>query len=111
MSAPQDEHQALVDALQSMQATSYGILAAFAFLFYDVVFTMDREVNQEGRAKSPTSGGKGGLYVADPVPDLGSSREKWSFPKIAYVCVRYYGIIYLAATTIISLITTKSVET
>lgn len=37
-----------------------------------------------------------GVYVARPVLDLGSSREKWSFPKVAYLCVRYYGVAYLA---------------
>ncbi|KAF8341150.1 hypothetical protein F5887DRAFT_1220091 [Amanita rubescens] len=77
MSVPPSEVQVLIDALQSMRATTYGIVAACAFLFYDVTLTMAREVRYIWRNK------------------------QWSFPKVAYISVRYYGMAYLVGGGII----------
>lgn len=123
MSVPPSEVQVLIDALQSMRATTYGIrmidaphscnvtthrrfhaVAACAFLFYDVALTMAREVNQDTAVQSmelmnlSRSRTSGGTEIFSGTPSFaqgGCRNQKWSFPKIAYISVRYYGIAYL----------------
>ncbi|KAK2459459.1 hypothetical protein APHAL10511_008519 [Amanita phalloides] len=88
MSVPSDDAQllqTLIDALRSTKMANYGVVSACAFLFYDVILALDREVK----------------YIW---------RGRWSFPKVAYILIRYYGAAYLAGFFLLSASVTNSVE-
>lgn len=88
MSAPSDDAllQILTRTLKLLQATNYAIASAVAFLLYDIFLSLALEVT----------------YIW---------RTKWSLPKLAYLVVRYYGLVHLVAMSGISFSTVNSVQT
>ncbi|KAF8726557.1 hypothetical protein AX14_007711 [Amanita brunnescens Koide BX004] len=63
-----------IDALRLVWTANYAVVAACSLLVYDIILTSGREITYIWRAK-------------------------WSFPKIVYLILRYYGAGFLAFIT------------
>ncbi|KAK2467725.1 hypothetical protein APHAL10511_000020 [Amanita phalloides] len=66
--------QDILDTLRSVREANYGIVSLCTLIVYDILLTLCHEKT----------------YIW---------RERWSLPKIAYLCTRYYAVVYFVTAT------------
>ncbi|TFK31569.1 hypothetical protein BDQ12DRAFT_729437 [Crucibulum laeve] len=77
VTSPADLLNLLYDTIWQMRMTNYSSVAALTIITYDVISTLPREIEHIWKSR-------------------------WTFPKVLYLCARYYGIMHVAVVVIVT---------